>query len=247
MQSAPPPTPQRYAGWWYRVAAYLTDVGIALLFAMVLTLVVAGDDADTQTTVFGVTAFVVWILVTSVAMAIFGGQTVGKRLTGTRVVIEDRPLGFGFSLLRDQLLRLLYFVPLFFLVDSLWAAFDKQSQTLRDKMVGTHVVDAGAAPVRGLAVGALGIALLAGWIALSVVLDREDSSRAQPGYTSLDRQTFVDSCQSEGAAEPYCTCLYDYIAERVPYDMFASVSSEDINQWPAPLREATRDGIERCS
>jgi len=28
--------PQRYAGWWYRVAAYLTDVGIALLFAMVL-------------------------------------------------------------------------------------------------------------------------------------------------------------------------------------------------------------------
>jgi uncharacterized RDD family membrane protein YckC len=247
METAPPPTTQRYAGWWYRVAAYLTDVGIALAFPMALTLAVAGDDPDTQTTVFGITAFVVWILVTSVAMGVFGGQTVGKRLTGVRVVIEDRPVGFGFSLLRDQVLRLLYFVPLYFLVDSLWAAFDKQSQTLHDKMVGTHVVPAGGTPVRAVAAGALATVLLVGWIGLSVLLDRDDSSRARPGYTSLDRRAFVDSCQAEGAAESYCTCLYDYIAERVPYDMFASISSEDIEQWPAPMREATRDGIDRCS
>jgi uncharacterized RDD family membrane protein YckC len=245
----PPPglAAQRYAGWGYRVAAFLTDAGIALFVAILAAVLFAGDDAGTQATVVVLTCVAVWILVTSVAMAIFDGQTVGKKLTGTRVVIQDRPLGFGFSLLRDQLLRLLYLVPLFFLVDSLWAAFDKQSQALRDKMLGTHVVHAGANPGRAALTGALATVLLAGWVALSIVLDRDSSGSAQPGYTDLERRTFVQSCQGEGAAASYCTCLYDYIAERVPYETFASVTSDDPNQWPAPLRDAMVAGIDRCS
>ena len=29
--------------------------------------------------------------------------------------------------------------------------------------------------------------------------------------------------------------------------MFVSIESEDMNQWPAPMRDATRNGIDRCS
>ena len=83
-------------------------------------------------------------------------------------MIEDRPLGFGFSLLRDQVLR----VPLFFIADSPWAAFDKQNHT--------HGVHAGATPGRA---------------------------------------------RRRHEAESYCTCLFDHISERVPYDIFASVTS----------------------
>jgi uncharacterized RDD family membrane protein YckC len=241
------PADQRYAGWGYRVAAFLTDAGIALLVAVLVALALAGDDAGTQRTVVGLVCVATWILVTSVATVVFDGQTVGKKLTGTRVVIGDRPLGLGFSLLRDQVLRILYLVPPFFLVDSLWAAFDKQSQTVRDKMLGTHVVRAGANPGRAALTGALASVLLAGWVAASIALDGDSSGSAQPGYTDLDRGAFVDSCTNEGAAASYCTCLYDYIAERVPYDLFANITSGDINQWPAPMREATLAGIEQCS
>jgi uncharacterized RDD family membrane protein YckC len=246
----PPPAEQpvvRYAGWGYRVAAFVTDAGIALAVATLAGLALGGDDVGTRETVVGLGVVAVWILVTSVAMGVFEGQTVGKRLTGTRVVLGDRPVGFGLSLLRDQVLRILYLVPLFFLVDSIWAAADKQSQTLRDKMVGTHVVHAGATPARGAVAGALATVLLVAWVALSVIRDEGSSGSLQPGYTDVERQAFVESCQGEGAAESYCTCLFDYISERVPYDTFASITSEDISEWPAPMREATTAGIEQCS
>lgn len=253
----PPPTDAkpavRYAGWGYRVAAFLTDAGIALLVGMVAGVLFGGDDDDRQTTVFGLTCVATWILVTSVAMAIFKGQTVGKRLVGTRVVLEDRPVGFGLSLLRDQLLRILYLVPLFFIVDSLWAAFDSQRQALRDKMVGTHVIHAGATPARAVVAGVLAAGLLAGYVALSVVLNnRSEGSTTRtgselPGYSDVDRQAFVESCKDEGGQTSNCTCVYDYIAARVPYDTFNGITSDDINKWPAPMRDAMIDGISKCS
>lgn len=170
MDEAPESSPG-YAGWGYRVGAYLTDFGLAVAAASVVNLVAGeGDDG----TYGALTAVVVWLLVTSVAMAVFKGQTVGKRIAGTRVVVRDRPAGFGISLLRDQLLRVLYIIPLFFLVDSIWAAADSQRQTLRDKIVGSHVVRAGANARRAVAVGVLGPALIAAWIALSEVRNSDE-------------------------------------------------------------------------
>ncbi len=246
-----------YAGWGYRVGAFLTDAGLALCVAILAALLFGGDDEDRQRTIVGLTAVGVWILVTSGAMAVFGGQTVGKRIAGTRVVIGDHPVGLGFSLLRDQVLRVLYLIPLFFLVDSIWAAADGQRQTLRDKIVGTHVVRAGANAVRGVAIGVLATVLIVGWITLSVALDSDasDGSGAggtrtgadAPGYSELDRQVFIDSCAGEGADKAYCACLFDYIAPRVPYDDFAGVESEDPDTWPRHLRDTMAGGIDRCS
>jgi uncharacterized RDD family membrane protein YckC len=243
----------RYAGWGYRVGAFLTDSGIALCVAILAGIAVGGDDDDTQSAVVGITLVATWVLVTSVAMGVFKGQTVGKRIAGIRVVIQDRPVGFGLSLLRDQVLRVLYIVPLFFVVDSIWAAADGQRQTLRDKMVGTHVVHAGANAARAVTIGVLATALLAGWIALSVVLDTDEPASAtgtgadEPGYSDLDRQVFISSCTGEGAQESYCACLFDYIAPRVPYDTFNSVESDDPDTWPRELRDTMAAGIDECS
>ncbi len=62
-----------YAGWGYRVGAYLTDAGLALCVAILAALAFGGDDEETQRTIVGLTAVGVWILVTSGAMAVFGG------------------------------------------------------------------------------------------------------------------------------------------------------------------------------
>src|SRR5262245_39685529 len=98
-QPAPAPPAIRYAGWGYRVAAYLFDLGIALVVGLLASVLLGREEAD------GITYlgfFVAWFLVTSVAMGIFKGQTLGKHLVGTRVVIDGRPVGFGFfTLLRD--------------------------------------------------------------------------------------------------------------------------------------------------
>jgi uncharacterized RDD family membrane protein YckC len=261
---APPPEPATYAapaeaaapsyaGWGYRVGAFLTDAGIALCVAILAGIAVGGDDDDAQNAVVGITLVVTWVLVTTVAMGVFKGQTVGKRIAGIRVVINDRPVGFGFSLLRDQVLRVLYLVPLFFIVDSIWAAADGQRQSLRDKMVGTHVVRAGANAARAVTIGVLATVLLAGWIALSVALDSDDSASPtgtgadEPGYSDLDRQVFIDSCTGEGAQERYCACLFDYIAPRVPYETFNSVESDDPDSWPRRLRDTMAAGIDECS
>jgi uncharacterized RDD family membrane protein YckC len=226
---------------------FLTDAGIALPVGMLAGVLLGGDDEDTQATVVGLTCVGTWILVTSVAMGIFKGQTVGKRLVGTRVVIEDRPVGFGFSLLRDQLLRILYFVPLFFFVDS-----RGPPSTASGRRCGTrwsaHVIHAGATPARAVAAGVLAAGLLAGYVALDSERTSSTSTGSElPGYSTVDRQAFVESCQGEGAAESYCTCLYDYISARVPYDTFASITSDKINEWPAPMRDATIDGVSECS
>src|SRR4051812_9194589 len=151
--------PPAIAGFGYRVAAFLFDLSLAL--AALGAAAVAGLSEGV--------AFVIclgaWVFVTSVASAVFDGQTLGKRLTGTRVIsARGRPIGVGTSLVRDTLARLLYLVPFFFLVDSVFAAASHDGRTLRDKMVGTYVVRAAPSPRRAWAVALAAVALFAVWV-----------------------------------------------------------------------------------
>ena len=108
------------------MASYLFDAGIALAAGVVAAFAAGGKEnwqSGDGDNLCAVTAIAVWFLVTSVAMGVFKGQSVGKRLVGTRVVqFGGAPAGFGTSLLRDQLARLLYVIPIFALVDVIWAA-----------------------------------------------------------------------------------------------------------------------------
>jgi uncharacterized RDD family membrane protein YckC len=73
----------------------------------------------------------------------YWGTTIGKRAVGTWVVTAG---GRSRVSLRRSLVRALIFVlggevvPLFFVVDNLWLAGDRQRQALHDKVAGTLVV-----------------------------------------------------------------------------------------------------------
>jgi len=61
-------------------------------------------------------------------------------LLDMRIVRDDgRPARFGTGFLRDTICRLIYIVPLVFLIDSL-SAVGEQRLTVRDRIVHTHVV-----------------------------------------------------------------------------------------------------------
>jgi uncharacterized RDD family membrane protein YckC len=74
----------------------------------------SGAVADERDITAVIATIVIWLLVTTGASAVLKGQSVGKRLGGIRVLTRSgHPAGFGTSLLRDQVLRFLYLVPLF--------------------------------------------------------------------------------------------------------------------------------------
>src|SRR5829696_9845344 len=166
------------AGFGYRVAAYLFDLGLAL--AALTAALIAG----LSTGAVVLAGLAAWIFVTSAASGVFDGQTLGKRLTGTRVVsAHGTPIRFGTSLLRDTIARLLYLVPFFFLVDSLFAAAADDGRTLRDRMVGTYVVRETASAGRAWAVTLPAVALLTVW----VVGAESANNGPGEGYTTADR------------------------------------------------------------
>src|SRR3954462_4462682 len=91
------------AGYGYRVAAYLFDVGLAVAAGVVAVVLSGGRDSwqsGDGETLFFVTTVGVWLLATPVAMGVLKGQTLGKKLVGTRVIGPVGPAGFGTSMLR---------------------------------------------------------------------------------------------------------------------------------------------------
>ena len=225
------------AGFGYRVAAFLFDAGLVLAFLTGAILVDAGGTAEVLVAILG------WVFVTSVASAVFDGQTLGKRLTGTRVLTAGGvPAGFGTSLLRDSLARLLYLVPFFFLVDSIFAAADPYGQTLRDKMAGTYVVRETRSPGRATAVAFAAAALLAIWVGGTSMAGGEPGE----GYSSYDHAGFLEGCREEGSSAKRCECLYEYISSRLSHDEFTGVGSDDPDKWPARVRRVTDDAAVAC-
>jgi uncharacterized RDD family membrane protein YckC len=238
------------AGYGYRVAGYLFDVGLAVA-AGVLAVVLSGGRDSWQSgageTVFIVTTVGVWLLATTVAMGVFKGQTLGKKLVGTRVIGPAGAAGFGTSVLRDQIARLLYFVPFFALADAVWAAADGDKQSLRDKMVGSYVVRERGTAGRAWAVSAAAVALLAAWVVGTSMLDAGSGSRSGEGYTKAERTGFVDSCAEGGMSRRRCDCMFSYISARVSHDEFSSVHSDDMRDWPRHLQRVSRAAIRACA
>ena len=87
---------------------------------------------------------------TSARPGVRNGQSWGKQLAGIRVVRDDgRPIGMGYALARETLLKtlLLFWIGALFLlipwlIDVLWPLWDDQRRALHDTVVGTHVVGA---------------------------------------------------------------------------------------------------------
>lgn len=89
--------------------------------------------------------YLVWALI-----AFQWGQTPGKQLLGIRSVrVDGRPLDWGATFIREAVVKWLLFGILVasatggigWLVDLLWAVWDKDRQTVHDKIMQTVVIE----------------------------------------------------------------------------------------------------------
>lgn len=98
--------------------------------------------------------FVTWLIAPAYYILMEGrpaGQTIGKRLLGTRVVRKSgggAPIGYGLAIVRF-LGRILDLVTLG--LGLVWAVWDPQHQTFHDKIAGTLVVRSDVYPAPGAA------------------------------------------------------------------------------------------------
>jgi uncharacterized RDD family membrane protein YckC len=150
---------QPLASWGSRVGATLIDWLILLVPVVILTIIVVGIAAgsDTGAIVTGVLfvfAYLIAVLAYApVLMAREGpnnGQTWGKQLVGIRVVRDTgEPMNFGWSALREIAVKgllvgiassILPLIP--WLLNYLWPLWDDQNRALHDIVCSTHVVRA---------------------------------------------------------------------------------------------------------
>ncbi len=81
------------------------------------------------------------------------GQTPGKQIVGIYVIKDNgEASGWGYTFLREFVIKGIlvgmiaaFTLYIFWLIDGLWAAWDKDKQTLHDKIIGTLVVQVEAA------------------------------------------------------------------------------------------------------
>lgn len=147
------------SGWWRRVGASVIDSLIVWIpVSIVVSLFDSGSEftaedgsasfnLDTSGTLLALVASAIYFMV---VMSAWNGQTVGKKVTGIRVVRENgENITAGFAFVRQTLViqilfgmfaALLLFIPT--LLNYLWPLWDDKHQALHDKIVKTRVVRA---------------------------------------------------------------------------------------------------------
>lgn len=166
--TGPPRAPGAHelADYWQRAAAAVVDFVIKAVGAF-LILLAAGSalgvgflSSDFN---FGVVAFIVGMIILVLCfalasllyeplyMAATDGKTIGKQLTGCRVVrVNGQRMDFAWSLLREVVVKWLaigmvgnsitFGLPLASAADNLWPLWDDERRALHDLAVQTRVV-----------------------------------------------------------------------------------------------------------
>lgn len=138
------------AGAGSRAAALLIDVlllaaAIAVLLLIVaLPLTISGlSIVEVEDYVIGFVIVVFFLLIGGYFVGMeynWGGQTLGKKWMGIRVIQENgQPLSFLGALIRNCM-RLIDFLPSFFVLGFLWSFFHSKDKRLGDLAAGTLVV-----------------------------------------------------------------------------------------------------------
>ncbi len=122
-------------GWWRRVGATLID-GVVLIIPNFIVDAIGGRGVGTLLSLLISGTYITVMLSRS-------GQTVGNMAVGTRVIDSSTggPVSVGKALGRwasELVLAVLFLIPL--LLDFLWPLWDRQNQTLHDKIAGTLVI-----------------------------------------------------------------------------------------------------------
>ena len=145
------------SGWWPRVGAQILDGLILTIPVIVLTLIIVGVAAgsDTGAIVTGILGFLAYFIAVlfyaPVLMARGGernGQTLGKQALGITVIRDSgEPFDLGAAFVRELVVKnlLFGFVGSFFfsiptILNYLWPLWDDQNRCLHDMVVKTHVI-----------------------------------------------------------------------------------------------------------
>jgi uncharacterized RDD family membrane protein YckC len=150
------------AGWGRRAAAHILDMVIVGIGAVILLVAItapfsvgffASSDAGFVSLVVGaliaiVCVAVVALLYAPALMARTNGKTLGRMVTGTRVVrASGEPITFGFAMLREVAVKALLFGiaggitgGIANLLDYLWPLWDEENRALHDFVVNTRTV-----------------------------------------------------------------------------------------------------------
>ncbi|MGD9711860.1 MAG: RDD family protein [Thermomicrobiales bacterium] len=123
-----------------RIGAYAIDI-VVLVFIAVLVIFALGidpEDSSTQNQQLGIYAVITLVYFTiSEALT---SQTVGKRLTGIKVVtLEGQPISWGTSA-RRNLMRIVDSLPALYIVGLIVMSRNDRLQRLGDKVAGTVVI-----------------------------------------------------------------------------------------------------------
>lgn len=150
------------SGWWRRVGAAIIDgliIGVVALAIMApLGLgVFAVDENDTAGVLALIGAFFAALLVVAVVALAYAplmmgktnGKTVGRMVTGIRVVrANGQPMTFGYAALREIAVKVLlinavagsFTLGLAGLLDVLWPLWDDENRALHDFVVDTRTI-----------------------------------------------------------------------------------------------------------
>src|SRR5918994_1366074 len=150
------------AGWWSRVGAQLIDGvivgigGVVLLIAITAPFSIgffADEDVGVVSIIVGLLfatlcVSIVALLYAPAMMARTNGQTLGRMVTGIRVVrAKGEPMTFGFAMLREVAVKALLFgiagsitFGLANLADVLWPLWDEENRALHDFIVDTRSI-----------------------------------------------------------------------------------------------------------
>jgi uncharacterized RDD family membrane protein YckC len=133
------------AGVGSRGAAYMIDIVIQIVVELIILILLHAVVSSTTSeyVALGIYAFVSFMILFGyfVVFEMFdSGRSPGKHALGIRVTrVDGSGVNFRASLVRN-LMRVLYFIPLFYLVDALLILTTKRNQRLGDLLAGTLVV-----------------------------------------------------------------------------------------------------------
>jgi len=123
-------------GFWRRFVAMLIDTIVLIIVSQVITSGAYGGD---QASASGVT-FLVDIAYFVGLWTYWGGQTLGKKAMGIKVVKTD---GSPVNLVTSIIRYVGYIISaVVILIGYIWVAFDPNKQGWHDKIAGTYVVKA---------------------------------------------------------------------------------------------------------
>jgi uncharacterized RDD family membrane protein YckC len=140
------------AEWWQRAVAFVLDLVVLTVPAVIIISVVAGNAVSTSVTGPSSASPRLWeaigvALVVSLGYFSFldggrTGQTVGKRAMGISVrdAPTGGPLGAGRALLRRAFFFATYFGLILFVINALSPRWDRSRRAWHDKIAGSCVV-----------------------------------------------------------------------------------------------------------